>query len=448
MGAGQTGATAALVFARAGHDVTLYTDRSAQSLFDDTPATGTAHVFGETVATERRLGLPTYEADAPVPRGYSFCVSPEPGQELIHFGASLGRHTGRAVDTRLISADRMDAFSRLGGQTVIETVTPERLDEIAGQNDLTLVCTGKGGLASLFPRDAARSGLGAPARHLLMITVAGIPMDGFSYRTVAPSDAGQICSIANLTGGAGEAFWTPYLHKTAGHTWNLFVEAVPGGPWDRHRRVSTADEALAAVQALVDQYAPWDSKAIGQAEVIASDRCSWLKGEITPSVRAGWGRTASGALVLSFGDTSVAYDPIAGQGANSGIKQVAHYLDAVGSAGDGPLDEAWAEGTWESFHQRHVAPAMRLTNVYLGEYPEALGLVVFGCYADPRVGEALVRLFSEPHWRWPLADNDAAHAFIAEATQEDPAVVIAAGRQRMAAAEADIAIGLPVFPRR
>mgnify|MGYP002652064179 CR=1 FL=1 len=40
IGAGVVGATAALVLARAGHPVDLYSDRTAEQLRDDVPATG------------------------------------------------------------------------------------------------------------------------------------------------------------------------------------------------------------------------------------------------------------------------------------------------------------------------------------------------------------------------------------------------------------------------
>ena len=46
IGAGQTGASAALALAQRGVEVTLYSDRSQESLRNDVPATGTAVIFG------------------------------------------------------------------------------------------------------------------------------------------------------------------------------------------------------------------------------------------------------------------------------------------------------------------------------------------------------------------------------------------------------------------
>jgi 2-polyprenyl-6-methoxyphenol hydroxylase-like FAD-dependent oxidoreductase len=40
-----------------------------------------------------------------------------------------------------------------------------------------------------------------------------------------------------------------------------------------------------------------------------------------PTVRRPAARLASGRVVAALGDTAISYDPIAAQGANSGIKQ-------------------------------------------------------------------------------------------------------------------------------
>ena len=45
----------------------------------------------------------------------------------------------------------------IGGKLVIESVTPERMDAIALQNDLTVLAAGKADLGRLIPRDERRS---------------------------------------------------------------------------------------------------------------------------------------------------------------------------------------------------------------------------------------------------------------------------------------------------
>src|SRR5204862_4885518 len=63
--------------------------------------------------------------------------------------------------------------------------------------------------------------------------------------------------------------------------------------------------------------------------------------------------------------TSISYDPIAAQGANSGIKQARHLVDAIAAHGDRPLDEWWITETFESFYNEHAHPAFTFSNLLL-----------------------------------------------------------------------------------
>src|ERR1700690_2880036 len=153
IGAGQTGASAALALAKRGVEVTLYSDRSQDSLRNDVPATGTAVIFGDAQQAERRLGLRSYQDVAPTVSGMSQRIVGEPNVELIAFDGTFDGFTAEGIDTRLKADDRISDFLALSGAFVVRTVDLDGLDEIAAGHDLTLVATGKGGLTSLFPRD-------------------------------------------------------------------------------------------------------------------------------------------------------------------------------------------------------------------------------------------------------------------------------------------------------
>ncbi|MGH3952668.1 MAG: cadherin repeat domain-containing protein, partial [Mycobacterium sp.] len=105
IGAGQTGATAALGLLDKGFDVTIYSDRDQRSLREDVPATGTALIFGEAQRAEASLGLTNYLEPGPTSTGLSVRLvdGTEPGRpEVIAFDADFDRGTqGVAVDTRL-----------------------------------------------------------------------------------------------------------------------------------------------------------------------------------------------------------------------------------------------------------------------------------------------------------------------------------------------------------
>src|SRR3984957_11890516 len=139
IGAGQTGASAALALAKRGVDVTLYSDRSQYSLRQDVPATGTAVIFGDAQLAERRLGLRSYQDVAPLVSGMSMRIVAEPDVELIAFDGTFDGFTAEGIDTRLKADDRISEFLALGGSFVVRTVDVDGIDEIAAGHDLALV---------------------------------------------------------------------------------------------------------------------------------------------------------------------------------------------------------------------------------------------------------------------------------------------------------------------
>ncbi|MFD6196498.1 styrene monooxygenase/indole monooxygenase family protein [Mycobacteriaceae bacterium NPDC060252] len=369
IGAGQTGATAALGLLDKGFDVTVYSDRDQLSLRQDVPATGTALIFGEAQRAEASLGLTNYLDPGPTSTGLSVRLvdGNEPGRpEVIAFDADFDRGTqGVAVDTRLKADDRLTQFQERGGHFIVEQVDPEKLDSIAAAHDLTLVATGRGGLSSLFPVDAARTVYDRPQRRLLMLTVAGLGHgpDVFAHR----GPAGGRHSAFSFITDQGEAWWGPYLHKDAGPSWSFLTWAKPGSDWER--RYAAVDSAASALEAVTDvhrEYIDWDLPEVLSLNVIEEDPHSWITGAVTQLVRHGVGHTASGHPVAALGDSAVAYDPIAGQGAQGGLVQAAALVHKA-AAHDGPFDTAWLTAAFEEFYDRRARAAQLVTRLYLGD---------------------------------------------------------------------------------
>jgi len=416
IGAGQTGATAALGLLDAGFDVTLYSERDQRSLRNEVPPTGTALEFGEAQQAEAALGLDTYTARAPRISGLSVRIAGPQNAELIAFDGPFQGYAGVAVDTRLKADERLRTFQERGGKFRVERVTPESLDAIAGAQDLTLVATGKAGLSGLFTPDAARTVYDAPQRSVLAVYVTGLGFgrDVFAHR----SPAGGEHALFSILAEQGEAYWGPYLHKDVGPSWAFLGWARPGTDWEqRFSQAHDAASTLEIVKQLYRDYIDWDLPEVEQTQILAEDPHAWLKGAVRPIVRAGVGRTASGHVVASLGDTSVAYDPIAGQGAQSGLIQ-AQRLVAAASVHDGAFDAAWLEKQYESFLAARADAANKVTQLFLSD--PALGHIANQFFpaaqVDQRFASALVALLHRPD---PLlavnTDADAA-AYIEQVT--------------------------------
>ena len=312
IGAGQAGSLAAVGLMNAGYEVSLYSDRTADSILNDTAPTGTAYIFGDSVAVERKHGVETFEDVALPADGIHLYFNPKVGQELVQISGELREHTGYAVDVRLKTATRMAQLEAGGAQVIIEHVTPERLDGIAEANDVTLVATGKADLANMFERDSARSVYDKPQRYLAMAIVKNVATDGTGFPNRMPGFT-PVCF--NFYGDIGEFFWVPFYHKTEGQCWNMVLEAKTDSPLDTYRDVTTGDEMMDRVREIVRTYAPWDWETMKNMELVDNDAHPWLRGAFPPTVRKPVAHTESGHAIWALGDTSFAFDPIGGQGA-------------------------------------------------------------------------------------------------------------------------------------
>lgn len=423
IGAGQTGVTAALGLLDAGFVVTLYSDREQRDLRDSVPATGTALIFGEAQAAEEALGLPTYLDRAPLHSGLTVRVAQD-GQELIDFDGAFDGFHGLAVDTRLKADERLTTFLERGGRFVVDAVTPERLDPIAADNDLTLVATGRGGLSDLFEIDETRTVYDAPQRRLLTVTVTGLGHDESVFTHRSPAGGGR--SGFNILEEQGEGWWGPYLHKDAGPSWAFLGWARPGSDWEK--RFAAADSAESAHRIVTDlyrDYFDWDLPEVLATEVIADDPHSWLKGAVRPLFRRGVGHTAGGHPVAALGDTAVAFDPIAGQGAQSGLIQ-AQRLVAAAAAHEGAFDDAWITAQYESFLAFRAEDAAKVTRLFLSDpaFVEVGNQFFAAAAADQRFASALVSTLHRPQAAHSVNSVEDAHALIAAVTGEDAATVL------------------------
>jgi hypothetical protein len=403
IGAGLAGAGAALVLARAGYRVDLYSDRTREALRDEVPATGTAILFGASRTADAKIIDDLYADNPAAHFGASAAglANPDNPSGVDSFPARY-TYEAQSVDARLRADDRLAAFLDLTGDTAsafhVTRVTPADLDRIAAEHDLTLVATGKGGLADAFTTDHERTPYPGPQRRVLTVTAAGLSSDHlFSGRAEVPGVNNALLSLH----GEGEVFVGPYLHKDGIDAWVILAWAKPGTATEKAFAEATdAESSLRILQDLHHRVLPDVADDLDRLRPIDADPHSWLAGAVTPRVRRPVGYTDGGNLVAALGDTAIAVDPIAGQGAQLGDFQVAALVEGLtaAEASGQPWDADLLTDLFETHWAGHGAAGVAVTSLFLGDplYAEVAGAFFSNAGADPAYATALFSLFSEP----------------------------------------------------
>lgn len=97
VGSGQAGLLAAHGLVRAGHEVTLYSDRTADRWLNGSRPTGTAARFELALAYERELGLAHWDAAAPGIEGVHLTFCPALGNRLVTLTGRVAKAAARAL---------------------------------------------------------------------------------------------------------------------------------------------------------------------------------------------------------------------------------------------------------------------------------------------------------------------------------------------------------------
>jgi flavin-dependent dehydrogenase len=409
IGAGTAGLIFAYALLRKGYEVAVYSDRTPDQWLNHSKPTGNAFLFGETIDIERELGMDYWSHDMFGATGALVHMKPAiEGSERMMLSGSFGSYGG-AIDMRMRIHRWLSDLESRGGRLIVESVTAERIDEIATHSDLTVLAAGRSELANLVPRDPGRSVYDAPQRHLAMAIVDG--MRGWD-------DFVDFVPVKfNIYGDAGEVFFGPYTHKTAGPTWCVLWEAKPGSCLDRFTEAKSGEEVVNISRSLLQAHAFWDWDAVKDVRFLGGDENAWLVGRVTPTVRQAFGVLPSGGLLMPLGDTAITFDPIAGQGANNANRMAKYVADAVVARRD-HFDAAWMTAVSEAWWEFHGRWAYAFTKMFLEPLTEPAAAVLGECgrnrlFADQK----FFGNFSRPQNLFPWIEDTEAASRVVEAYQ-------------------------------
>lgn len=388
VGAGPAGLLLATGLLAKGYAVTVYSERSAEGLFNGRLAAAPC-IFARSRGYERELGLNFWDDQATPIQGAHLEICGPAGERLLSFHGRLSR-PAVAIDLRMKGSRWLTEFERRGGRVLVEPMTPARLAEIAPRHDLVLVASGKGSLSQLFERDAHRSPHSSPRRQLTLIFVTGL-----KPAPELPFPAVQFF----FAGADGEFFFMPSFDRLKGPLMNILFEAVPGSRMDRFRDLTDPAALAQRAKEVVRELAPWAAPRLD--EITVADETAWVSGAVTPTVRHPVGRLPSGGVVMGLGDTLILNDPIAGQGANCASKMAHFFTEQIVARGDLPFTAEWMQATFERFWEEDGRSIAEFTNMLLEPPPPHVQQVFGAASQNPAVANGFVEDFSEPKHFWP-----------------------------------------------
>lgn len=381
VGAGQGGLHLAIGLRQDGHDVTVLSNRTGQQIYEGF-VTSSQSMYGMALGLERELGIDFWQDEVDVKyNSASMRIGDGDGNIMLYWEGQM-TEPGQSIDQRIKMPRWMKHFEDIGGKLDYRDADVAVLEELALENDLVVVASGKGEIGQLFERNAERSPYVQPQRVLALTYV----------KSMRPRGGDQAISI-NINPGIGEFVTFPGLTRS-GKCDIFTIECVPGGPMDCWQDVKSPAEHLAMSEHLLRTYFPHEAERIdGHLEL--TDDQAVLRGRVTPTVKHPVGTLPSGRKVFGLGDVLVLNDPITGQGSNNASKGAQIYLDAIRANPSGPFDDVWMMEVFERFWD-YAQFAVQYTNMTLGEPPAHMMKILQAASQSPAVAHAMANSFNDP----------------------------------------------------
>jgi len=403
VGAGQSGLQLGIGLLRAGHAVTLISNRTAGDIHSGKVMSSQC-MFDSALQTERDLALGFWARQCPDVQGMSFTIADDRGRKRVHWTARLDG-CAQSVDQRLKIPAWLREFERQGGELTIRDAGVEDLEHCARSHDLVIVASGKGEIGALFELDRARSPFTRAQRALSLAYVRGMqPQEPFAAVSFA------------LIPGVGEYFVFPAL-TTSGPCEIMVFEGVIGGPMDCWAEDDTPGQHLEKCKRLLEQFVPWEAERARDA--VLTDSNGILTGTLVPHVRRPIATLPSGAQVLGMGDALVLNDPVTGQGANNAAKCAEIYLESILGWRERELHAQWMRQTFERYWRGYAQWVVQWTNSFLAPPAPHVTRLLTSAAELPAIASTIANGFDDPRTFYPWwFDADEADRFLGVAARQ------------------------------
>jgi hypothetical protein len=398
VGAGVAGLHLGLFLQQHGVPATIYTDRGPDEIRAGR-LLNTVMLFEPTRARDRALGVNHWDAAANDTLGFDVHIGIDPP---IAFRGTA-EQPFLFVDMRLYLSRLLEDFVERGGKVVRAALDPAGVERLAPEHDLTVLATGRAGMAELFPPIPEHSPFSRPQRTIFAGLFRGI-------RAPEPYFQSQIVA------GQGEIFELRLL-TSEGCVAALLIEGIPGGVIDAVTSMRYEDDPARFVRdlyELLQTYAPLTRQRIDRDEFAVIRPLDTLTGAITPVVRRHYVTLGSGHLAVALGDTHVTHDPVGAQGANAASHTAWLFGELL-------LEQLRQGGTLDKQFCAHAEqrlwdvqqPAAQFSNAMLEAPPHFMTL--FTAAAGSRaVADAFITNFGRPEQMWAsLSSPEGIERFLA-----------------------------------
>lgn len=419
IGAGPVGLHFGFALLKAGiSKVTLFSDRTPE-VYGAGKLANTAAFFAYVQEKEKSLGLNFWDDVTPRGMGLHLEVHLPTGATVATIDAAFRDGvTAQGVDYRIRIPRWMQEFVHRGGDLRIENIDAERLDAIASEYDATFVAVGKGAMNGLFERDAERSEFDKPARHMGVLLLEGESITG---RDAWPEVGFPHLRLHTIF-GVGDVFSIPMYGKPGVPCRGMAFEAIPGSPFDQFADAQSGEALLEIGLNLMRKFLPGDVPEFSQASLCEPG--SWITGALTPTIRKPVGHTLSGYPVMGLGDVVMLTDPLAGQGANNGIRMAHRVAEELIDLGPRIADADWMKQAFEDYWDDYGQYPIEFTNRLLKDPGPSLMVILQAAGSDQRVADAFATAFTDPKTMVPwLRSVEDAKRFVELARQDSPSEV-------------------------